>query len=208
MFIPDDILLAAIASFLLGMAGGYPCCCPEGDGTSTSSTSTSSTSSTPGGSTAPIGTVPCTFCQPDTLSEYYQIEFDGIVNGTDCTDCDRMNGVYILGPMQGGLNDCTDVIATATVCDADPDPDCFEQLTLQFFRFGGDYLALVDWQTGATACGTGGGQPKIEWEQNYGTSPPNCLFNGEDIPFSNHGVGTVRCDASGSTCTVTAIPPP
>ena len=111
------------APLLPAFAGGYPCCCPP-DATSTSSTSQP-------GSTAGIRTVPCSFCQPDTLSEYYQVEFDGIVDGTDCTDCDDMNGVYIFGPMQAGPDDCSDVIATATVCDDDADPDCFEQLTLR-----------------------------------------------------------------------------
>ncbi len=69
-------------------------------------------------------------------------------------------------------------------------------------------------QSGGTPCGQGGGQPSIEWEKDFAPSAPDCLFLDEfgvpqpqSLTWITNGVPTTeRCDSSGATCIVTAIP--
>lgn len=197
----------------LPFAGGYPCCCgDEGGGSSGGSSGAGSSSSSTSGGV--IGTTGCVFCQSGLVAEYYQVEISGIVEHTDCADCGALDGVYIVGPMQqvflgGEPANCSDAIVLATNCGESESPGCYGLLGLQFYQSGGSYRLLVTIQTGATPCGQGGGQPTIEFEKSFGGSPPNCLVDGESLPFVTNGVpGTERCDASGATCIVTAIPAP
>ncbi len=133
---------------------------------------------------------------------------------TNCDDCAALDGVYIVGPVvqvfQGGDPvECSDAILLATFCGSSDEPGCYGLLALQFYQSGGAYRLIVNLQTGATPCGQGGGQPTIEWEKNFGASAPDCLLDGESLPFITNGVPTTeRCDASGATCIVTAIPAP
>jgi hypothetical protein len=148
------------------------------------------------------------------VAEYYQIEISGIVEHTDCEDCETLDGVYIVGPVQqivlgGDPANCSDAILLATTCGESAEPDCYGLLALQFYQTAGTYRLLVTLQSGATPCGLGGGQPMIEFEKDFGVAPPNCLVIGESVPFLSNGIpGTERCDASGATCIVMAIPAP
>jgi len=107
MLIPEDIILAVLSSLLLGMAGGYPCCCPV-DGSVFGSGSSiidfpppppGSTSTSSPGITFIEG---CAVCLDGRMSEYYQVEIpDGFTSQTAaCTqaNCDTLPGAYILGP--------------------------------------------------------------------------------------------------------------
>ncbi len=133
---------------------------------------------------------------------------------TNCDDCASLDGVYIVGPvvqvfLGGDPIECSDAILLATFCGSSDEPGCYGLLALQFYQSGGAYRLIVNLQTGATPCGQGGGQPTIEWEKSFGVSAPNCLLDGESLPFITNGVPTTeRCDASGATCIVTAIPAP
>ena len=197
----------------LPFAGGYPCCCgDEGGGSSGGSSSSSSGSSSTSG--APVGTIDCTFCSGGVVAEYYQVEISGLAEHTDCADCAALDGAYIIGPMQqvfigGDPANCSDAILTATVCAESEAPDCYGLLGLQFYHGAGRYRLLVTLLSGGTPCGQGGGQPMIEWESDLGVSPPDCLVEGVSVPFVSNGIpGAERCDGSGATCTVTAIPAP
>lgn len=198
----------------LPFAGGYPCCCGDEGGGSSGGSSSSSTSSTSSTSTGPIGTTGCSFCQDGVVAEYYQVEISGMAEHTDCADCAALDGVYIVGPVQqifiaGEPVNCSDAILTATICMESEAPGCYGLLGLQFYQAGGAFHLLVTLQTGATLCGVGGGQPMISWERDYAGSPPNCLVDGESLPFLSNGIPTTeRCDGSAATCIVTAIPAP
>jgi len=198
----------------LPMSGGYPCCCGDDGGGSSGSSSGSTLTSTSSSSSGPIGTTGCVFCSGGVVAEYYQVEISGMAEHTDCDDCAALDGVYILGPVQqtsdeGEPFDCSAFIVLDTVCGASEEPGCYGVLAMQFYQNLGAYRLLVTLRTGGTPCGQGGGQPTIEWEKSYGGSPPDCLVDGESLPFITNGVPTTeRCDASGATCIVTAIPAP
>lgn len=197
----------------LPFAGGYPCCCGD-DGGGSSGSSSGGSSSSSSTSSGPIGTTGCVFCQGGLVAEYYQVEISGIVEHTNCDDCASLDGVYIVGPMQqisvdGEPANCSAAILLATTCGESDEPGCYGLLGLQFYQSGDGFHLLVTLQTGATPCGQGGGQPTIEFEKDFGPSAPHCLVDGESLPFLTNGVPTTeRCDASGATCIVTAIPAP
>jgi hypothetical protein len=168
-----------------------------------------------------IDTTGCVFCAGGVVAEYYQVEISGMTEFSNCTDCATLDGVYILGPIQqttegGDPFDCSGALLLPTVCGASDEPGCYGVTALQFYQAFGAYRALVTFRTGSTPCGQGGGQPVIEWEQSYGGAPPDCLFRDafgvaqpEVLPWITNGVPTTeRCDGSGATCTITAIPAP
>jgi hypothetical protein len=168
-----------------------------------------------------IGTTGCVFCAGGVVAEYYQVEISGMAEFADCPDCESLDGVYIMGPMQqinidGDPINCSDGMLLGTICAESDAPGCYGLIGLQFFQDGGTFHLLVNLQTGATDCGHGGGQPSIEWEASFGPSPPDCLFLDEfgvpqpqSLTWITNGIPTTeRCDGSGATCIVTAISGP
>jgi len=75
-------------------------------------------------------------------------------------------------------------------------------------------LPYSRYDSAATTCGQGGGQPAIERQKDFAPSAPDCLFLDEfgipqprSLTWITNGVPTTeRCDGSGATCIVTAIP--
>ena len=161
-----------------------------------------------------IGTTGCVFCAGGLVAEYYQIEISGMAEFANCSDCEALDGVYIVGPVQQLFDDgdpvnCSDAVLVATICNEDSEPGCYGQIGLQFYQSGGAFRIVVTFQTGGTDCGQGGGQPRIEWEKVYVGPAPDCLLDHETLPWITNGVPTTeRCDGSGATCVVTAIPGP
>jgi hypothetical protein len=168
-----------------------------------------------------IDTTGCVFCAGGVVAEYYQVEISGMAEFANCDDCESLDGVYIVGPVQqtsvgGDPFDCSDAMLLATVCGASDEPGCYGLLALQFYQSLGAYRVLVTLRTGGTPCGQGGGQPTIEWEKSFGATAPDCLFRDgfgipqpESLPWVTNGVPTTeRCDGSAATCTITAIPAP
>lgn len=216
-----DILLAALSSFMLGMAGGYPCCCPFVGSVIPSSTDIPPGSSPPPGSTStsskPISFVDCNCCADETFSEYYQVEISGVVDGNSakpCANCEDLDGAYILGPMNAGCDSPQNPIPP--VCEADAQPRCYGELDLftctnPLFEFNEVTVRLTtDHDAGEIDCRElpSSVNPTIEWHQDQANvTGESCLWDGLVIPFEQH-TGTVRCDGSGATVTVTAVPPP
>ncbi len=163
----------------------------------------------------------CVFCADGEVAEYYQVEISGVDEHTDCSDCGSIDGVYIIGPMEQKFSEgeplnCAASLEVDTKCDGDTDPGCYGLLTLQFYQASGQYRVLLNFQTGATDCGQGGGQPAIEWEEELGASAPDCLFLDEEgvaqeitLPWISDGIPTTeRCTGAASTVTIRAIPAP
>jgi hypothetical protein len=163
----------------------------------------------------------CAQCSGGVVAEYYQVEISGMAEFEDCSDCESLDGVYIMGPMQqinidGDPINCSDGMLLATICAESEAPGCYGLIGLQFFQDGGAFHLLVNLQSGGTPCGQGGGQPAIEWEMDFAPSPPDCLLLDEfgvpqprSLTWITNGVPTTeRCDGSGATCIVTAIPAP
>ncbi len=168
-----------------------------------------------------IGTTGCVFCAGGVVAEYYQVEISGMAEFANCPDCAALDGVYIMGPMQqihidGDPVNCSDGMLLATICADSDEPGCYGLIGLQFYQAGGAFHLLVNLQSGGTPCGQGGGQPSIEWEMDFAPSAPDCLFLDEfgvpqprSLTWVANGVPTTeRCDGSGATCIVMAIPAP
>ncbi len=168
-----------------------------------------------------VGTTGCVFCAGGVVAEYYQVELSGLSEYFNCSDCESLDGVYILGPIQQNYDNgdpiaCSDANLLATICADSDEPGCYGLIGLQFYQSGGAFRLVVTLQSGGTPCGQGGGQPAIEWENSYAPSAPDCLFRDEfgvpqpeSLTWITNGVPTTeRCDGSGATCIVTAIPAP
>lgn len=103
----DAVLKAIFAATLVAMAGGFPCCCSEGDGST--STGSSRPPIPPGSTSTSTGYVvprfACQWCIDNaSVASQYQVEVDGFADAY-CF-CDAVNGVYFIETLSdGGYSD-------------------------------------------------------------------------------------------------------
>ncbi len=100
------------------------------------------------------------------MAEYYQVELSGMSEYFNCSDCESVDGVYILGPIQqvflgGDPIECSDAMLLATFCGDSDEPGCYGLLALQFYQSGGAYRLIVNLQIGSTPCGQRFGPERI-----------------------------------------------
>lgn len=108
----DAVLKAIFAATLVAMAGGFPCCCSEADGSTTTSTGSSRPPVPRPGSTSTSSryVVPRFACQwcidSASVASQYQVEVAGFADAY-CF-CDAVNGVYFIETLSdGGYSDTT-----------------------------------------------------------------------------------------------------
>lgn len=160
--------------------------------------------------------ISCSRCDPDYSGDF-QVDIAGIADGLDCTNCTCLNDSYVLDLdsdsffsgycewiKTGGITGCT-------TCSA---PDCSTTVdhTLVVRVIGGGAPEVqVIMSTIASAASPGWGE--IIWSNTSYMADVNCgALSSENIPFlsdaasSCTGVAVANaCDASGSTCDVTAV---
>lgn len=122
---------------------------------------------------------PCPQCDGDTPPCCFKVVISGIVEGS-CGECDCLNDTFYVPRY-------TDCIwhqdTTPFLCDSHP-------IRVTVYLDGSDYKLKVE---------LGGNV----WIKNYGATKPTCQnLTDESIAYSTSGSD---CDASSSTCLVTAI---
>lgn len=102
-------------SFMLGMAGGYPCCCDLFGSGST---------------IVPPAGPPCTECLDDLTAQQYQIDVSSDwVAGLACTtaECnDQLSGLFILDPMVASCEWESECISFTCTVAGGPDGKKYE----------------------------------------------------------------------------------
>lgn len=198
----------------LALAGGYPCCCADGPGSSPPGSSD--------GSSVPLETVTCEQCAGDVASAWYAVDLSGIVNDFGfCpqANCGSLDGLYVVGPLQSGsvggvppLAWCAADVPIVGVCR--DDNSCFAVLHLAIYRpttglHANQYILQVQLVSQGD-CDEEGGLPVMHFTHVFGVEKPDCL---DAFPITIAG-GEVdyalspKCSAAGATCTVSLISAP
>lgn len=170
---------------------GYPCCC---------TTPRCKCSLCAEG--VPTGT-PC--CMEVTIAGL--VDFDPRVRAVcGCTCLDdtyhlRGNACDWLLEMYPSETDCTSVASTPAWGDTHWCRCGMRRLLLTLYKDGADYILKLTARNQPFP-----GLPGIVWKKNFGTTAPTCnTMSGEVLAFDAAETSSPTCDATGSTCTVSAF---
>lgn len=146
----------------------------------------------------------CVYCDDDVAE--YDITFTGITNGTHASNCTALNATFRVTRVDPDfdLTPCSwtglvgDIISGGGAC-ASPD------LLLRIQPVGANFRVTVTFNPSGAGI--------IQWHKDFDsyTGFPDttalCLFVAEDLPWSGitDGLGVRCCDATSSTCTVSAV---
>ncbi len=134
-------------------------------------------------------------CECFDTPQQYEVVIQGIVNDS-CTDCDDLNGTFIV--------DIGETVSAGSGCGGAIKRWVYVSPAAKCFGF--ELWLNIDCRAGLerlTVIWSGAIPPTALWLLDMGPPPYDCQgLLGQDIPFFSTGT---RCDASGSTCTVTAL---
>lgn len=150
------------------------------------------------------GSHTCIYCEDNTSPYAWLIEIEGVVDGA-CTNCTAFNGAFVATPASTVLGSSPCLSTDDEVCC------CWQTPDLGTVVCPGPDIDLTGITLGI--CPPRGGNPDcirvlssnggatILWQLDE-ADPHECIGRVESIPFSSDGTS---CDASSSTCTITAL---